>query len=619
MPWLVFWVLFLLPDAARIWRNRLVWSLIAAIAMVQLWPAGGQRRVLAVELQSHPVLFMISDIVRGVRTDNQRHTVEISPYSKGASPALRSDQAALNRADPHREQQPTVSSDVDRGQPLPRPSERDVTARLAPVAPTKSRSLERSDVSPPLGIVPQEPEAPLLPHPAMISPHGALTINPTGEAITRQIEPLPKRVSELQSRSLRLIEPYWIDPLTPPKYQLPPQQSWNVLLVVLESTGFQYIFDRSRGIRPPMPFLEKLSKQGWWLKRHFSPSNSSARSLFSIMSSIYPRPQLRMFSMQKDASVPSLASFLRRTHDSFLVIPSPLTWFFPQWFLRHSGLDEIYGYHNLPVRKQSPGGAYAKDERESMNFFIQRIKRATQPFFATYFSFIPHWPYPDYGPDTHVFPNNRSILRYYNNLALLDQLLEQLFEQLQSSGMMERTIVVITGDHGEAFGQHPGNWTHSRQSFNENFQVPALFYQPKLFSPRVIDWFTNHVDIVPTLLDTMRIPYDERLLQGESLWQHRLRRKYMFLYGNENTLTSISRDHIKLQYSFKHRYCWVYNLKNDPDERKRLGCKDHLEQMRATLLYHQHQIAILERYNRVWQSKPDFFGAKHPNLGSVSP
>ena len=77
---------------------------------------------------------------------------------------------------------------------------------------------------------------------------------------------------------------------------------------------------------------------------------------------------------------------------------------------------------------------------------------------------------------------------------------------------------------------------------------------------------------MPTLLDALGRQYDPQHVQGESLFQDRFRRKYIFLYGNEDTSSSIGEDLVKLQVSFRDGSCWAYDLQTDPGERKRLGC-----------------------------------------------
>ena len=390
------------------------------------------------------------------------------------------------------------------------------------------------------------------------------------------------------------------------------QKPYHILYIVMESTGFDLALRSLGGAATQrsddvaMPFLRSLSSQGLFLSNHYSSGNSSPRGIFSLLSGLYVLPEVAIFDVRKDNHLPSLVSYLGPRYRRFLVTPGSLDWYFPQGFLLHSGLTELWGYHALPVRKNAPGGrAHARDEFESVSFFLRRLDEqlATgSPVLSVYYSFVAHWPYPDYGPSTHVAHPTRPQNAYCNNLRYLDQQIERIYKHLQERGVLDDTIVVLAGDHGEAFGQHPHNYTHSRMSYNENVRTPALLLNRHLFPARVVTAPTSHVDIVPTLLDALAIPYDPSRLQGESLYSQSFRRKYIFFYGNEDTLSSVSADDVKLQVSLRDGGCWAFNLKTDPEERHRLACSSQpalKDQQQALLLYRRHQQTALRRYNQI--------------------
>ncbi len=416
-----------------------------------------------------------------------------------------------------------------------------------------------------------------------------------------------------QLRSIQFIDPRFVfaDRNQRGPIQYRSNNRWNVLYIVLESTGREYVFNTSAGNKMPMPFLHELSKKSLFLDYHFGTGNTSPRSLFSMLSGLYPDPKLQMFCTKDDVTIPSLATFLGREYDSFLVTPGSLDWFFPKGFMQNSGFRELYGYDKVPARITKD--QYGKDEIETVSFFIDRLRRTgDKPFLAVYYSYVAHWPYIDFGEQYRIFPGIENRLnRYYNNLYMMDAQIKRIFDYLEQAKLLDNTIVVILGDHGEAFNQHPGNWVHSRASFNENYRVPALIYQPKIFAPRTIAIPTSHADILPTLLEAMGIPYNEKLFQGESLFQSRLRRKYIFLFGNENTVTSISMNGIKVQHSFKDNRCWAFDLNRDPGERTELGCEAYREQRDTLLFYYQYQEQILNAYNDAMKRKTDFNGQRH--------
>ena len=316
---------------------------------------------------------------------------------------------------------------------------------------------------------------------------------------------------------------------------------WNVIFFIMESVGTRYIFDTSNGNRMPMPFLHRMSQEGWYLKRHFTTSNVSTKAIFSLFSGLYDFFNRETFGTWPDAEVPSIYNWLGEGYDRFLVTPSSISWYFPTKFVKNNGPREIHSYENLKFKIKeefhSLGHYIARDEIQTVDFFIQRLSKAREPFLGTYISFAAHFPYFDYGEDYRVMEDGRLISRYYNNLNLLDHMIKRIVDHLQEKGLLERTILVIVGDHGQAFGQHhPNNFMHYRYSYNENLETPAILYQPALFKPRVVGAPTNHVDILPTLLDAMRIPYASTAFDGESLFNRKSIRKPLYFYGYEESI-----------------------------------------------------------------------------------
>ena len=455
-----------------------------------------------------------------------------------------------------------------------------------------------------------------------LPPVGPLVAEVSGDPMHVKPTPLKQR----QLRSVQLLPPMFATPGEPArKLPSPSGTRWNVVLVIMESTGAGYVFDRNGG-KVPMPFLERLSRRSLVLANHRSTSNTSPHSIFSLLSGLYPVPRGdRIHSLDKGLRYPSLFTRLPGDYRSLLVSPGVLTWYFPREYLNHRGPREIFGFKDLPLKRRPAGVRLARYDTDAVTFFLRRLDRIrSQPFVAVYYSFAAHWPYPDLGPRYHRFPSSprsyrrmtgpERLNRYRNNLYLLDTQIKRIHDHLQKRKLMDRTILVLVGDHGEAFGQHRRNWIHSRQSFEENVRVPAILYQPKLLRARRETRPTSHVDLLPTLLDAMGASYNIKLLQGESVFQKRFSRKYIFIFGKENTLTSISRGKVKLQVSFKTGACWAYNLATDPRERRRLSCKGHAAQHRALLDYRRYQRAVLDGYNRACSGGLAFHGQRHPKV-----
>ncbi len=399
-------------------------------------------------------------------------------------------------------------------------------------------------------------------------------------------------------------------PINPLKFLPPPQDTpWNIVLFIMESVGNRYIFDTSQGHGMPMPFLHGLAKESWYFKKHYTSSNISTKAVFSLLSGLYDFFHQETFGSRPDASVPSLHTYLPKGYEAFFVTPAPIQWYFPVAFVKNNELKEMHHFENLPLKvrmeKNSFGRYIGRDEVETIHFFNQRIRKAKEPFLGIYISFAAHLPYFDYGPDYRIIePADRMIHRYFNNLYLLDHMLNRVYENLREMGLLKRTILVIVGDHGQAFGQHhPDNYMHHRYSYDENLETPAIIYQPTLFKPRTVEVPTSHVDLLPTLLDALRIPYVSQYLDGESLFHHRLRRKYVFIYGYEGTISSVDQHLIKVQYSLKKKRCWAFDLKVDPDERNPLECSSYESQLDDLLKFVRFHDVHLVAYNEMMKEK----------------
>jgi len=415
------------------------------------------------------------------------------------------------------------------------------------------------------------------------------------------------------------------DPMEPEKL-LPAKTAhpWNLVIFIMESVGTRYMFDTSDGNPMPMPFLQEISKEGWFLQKHYTTSNVSTKAVFSIISGLYDFFNREAFGTRSDAEVPAIYNWLGEGYDRFLVTPSSISWYFPTKFVKNSGLSEIHSYENLKFKMKeefhSLGHYIARDEIQTVDFFIRRLSQAREPFMGIYISFAAHFPYFDYGEDYRIRKDHgRLINRYYNNLSLLDHMVKRIYNHLKEQGLLERTILVIMGDHGQAFGQHhPNNFMHYRYSYNENLETPAILYQPSLFNPKTFGFPTSHVDMLPTLLDAMRIPYLPTVFDGESLFNRKLRQKPIFFYGYEESVSSLDTHLIKVQYSLKKNDCRVFDLNVDPDEKNPLDCFLYPLQLETLHKFVNDHDLNLRKYNAVLREKKGFPGIPKPIIKKVN-
>jgi len=188
----------------------------------------------------------------------------------------------------------------------------------------------------------------------------------------------------------------------------------------------------------------------------------------------------------------------------------------------------------------------------------------TEPFFLTYLPIAGHHPYetPDGGP----FSNADDLGRYRNALYYGDVSLGTLVDGLRRRGLEDNTLWIILGDHGEAFGQHRGNYGHTFFLYDENVRVPFIVAAPGAITGRTrVRKITSLVDTAPTILELMGITAPAQY-QGRSMLDDR-QRMALFFADYSLGLVGLRDGPWKFVHELESARDRLFNLDNDPLER----------------------------------------------------
>jgi arylsulfatase A-like enzyme len=90
-----------------------------------------------------------------------------------------------------------------------------------------------------------------------------------------------------------------------------------------------------------------------------------------------------------------------------------------------------------------------------------------------------------------------------------------VLDALQASPARERTLVIVTSDHGESLGEHDYFFDHGEDLFDPGLRIPLLIAGPGL-APRRVAALASTLDLVPTVLDVLKVSYPPDLA-GTSL------------------------------------------------------------------------------------------------------
>jgi arylsulfatase A-like enzyme len=116
-----------------------------------------------------------------------------------------------------------------------------------------------------------------------------------------------------------------------------------------------------------------------------------------------------------------------------------------------------------------------------------------------------------FGPGEPRFED--LVTRYDAEIAATDAALEGLFAGLAELGTLDRTLVVITADHGEEFLEH--DWVeHGWTLYEESLHVPLIFWAPGVLEPARVHARASHVDVVPSVLELLGVPREGSKVDG---------------------------------------------------------------------------------------------------------
>ena len=298
----------------------------------------------------------------------------------------------------------------------------------------------------------------------------------------------------------------------------------NVVLVALESTAARYL--GLHGASPdPAPRLSALARDAVVFDRAYAVYPESIKGLFATLCSRYPAFDTPAESLAT-AECASLPAMLRAAgYTTALFHSGRFDYLGMRAVIERRGFDALEDAGAIGGNVQSSFGV---DEPATVRRMLEWIdnRPAGSPFFLTYMPIAAHHPYFTTGP--RVFPGTTDFASYLNAVHEGDAALGAFVDGLKSRGLDTRTLFVVFGDHGEAFGQHPGNFAHTLFVYDENVRVPMIVAAPGAISgPIRVSRVASVIDIAPTVAALLGLP-PSSLHDGTSLLTPGARMSFFF-------------------------------------------------------------------------------------------
>ncbi|MCI0444757.1 sulfatase-like hydrolase/transferase, partial [bacterium] len=178
------------------------------------------------------------------------------------------------------------------------------------------------------------------------------------------------------------------------------------------------------------------------------------------------------------------------------------------------GLDQGFDLYadnfGLAEAKLDNSHVFRRAEETELEVDTWLRKNSNQKFFLWVHYYDPHDPYDPPQP----YKTEYSSSPYDGEIAYTDHVFGKLYDLLDELQLKEKTIVVMTGDHGEGLGEHKEQ-THSIFIYNATQHVPLMIKLPEV-KPKWIKGVVSLVDILPTVLEWLGVQPDQNI-QGRSL------------------------------------------------------------------------------------------------------
>jgi membrane-anchored protein YejM (alkaline phosphatase superfamily) len=289
-------------------------------------------------------------------------------------------------------------------------------------------------------------------------------------------------------------------PLYPLHCRPPTDELPNIVFIVIDSWRFDALDAQVT------PNLHALARRSARFMDHHSGGNATRMGVFSLFYSIPGTYWHRMLAERQGPLF--MTELLLHGYDVQAFRSAPL--FSPEF--DRTVFAAIDG-----VRLRSDGDDAAERDEDLTRDFLSYLDRRSPrtPFSALLFYDSPHklafpagspLPFQPSAADVNYLRlDSRTDAvplhnRYRNSVHYVDGLIGRVVAAMNQRGLLDNSIIVVTGDHGQEFNDNGRNyWGHGSNFTRYQTGVPLILYSPGL-RPAVYRHRTTHFDIVPTLL-----------------------------------------------------------------------------------------------------------------------
>lgn len=342
---------------------------------------------------------------------------------------------------------------------------------------------------------------------------------------------------------------------------VPPTRALSVhaqpIVILLTVDGLRADVLAGEKTRTSMPTLARLAREGAWFTQARAPGTQTVVTLASLSTSTYfsqqrwtPKPPGKTQWPHQDKNA-HLAQLLSAAGVATALVPAVV------WMHEEYGL--LRGFSRVEPKREAKGWASGETVTQGVLAALRAQREGPAFLYAHYLD--THAPYKRGGKVGDDFE------RYLKALTYVDRQIRRVLDEVRRLHLSERVYLVISSDHGEAFGEHATRY-HATTLYEELLRVPLIVHGPGI-AAQTIDEPVSLVDVAPTVLDLFGLSTPGRFM-GQSLAPLLARRPFRFARPivAETRLKQaiVFPDGIKVIVDQRRKTVEVYDLTRDPEE-----------------------------------------------------
>jgi arylsulfatase A-like enzyme len=267
--------------------------------------------------------------------------------------------------------------------------------------------------------------------------------------------------------------------------------------------------------KPTTPNLDALAAKGVVFDRMYAMASYTGKSIGPLFIGKYPS-ETKRDGGHFNTYLPSNTFVAERLKDAGVhTFGAAPHWYFEPWSGLSQGFD-AFDLRAMPASGQGDNDTSitSKDLSDEAIRMLRRPENTGKRFFMWLHYFDPHEQYMPHDGAPTFGPGDKGA--YDAEVWFTDKHIGRVLDFVASQPWGAKTAVIVTADHGEAFGEHGMRW-HGYELWESLVRVPFIVYVPGV-TPHHVPVKRSHVDFVPTVLDLMGVWRPaEGELSGESM------------------------------------------------------------------------------------------------------